>query len=102
MCIRDSDIAAEGGGNCELTQPGEIVVKDKISIHGPLNLPSSLPTHASQMYSRNMINFLNHLVTESSIVVDLNDDITSGCLITHNREIVHEATVLAMGDQNVR
>ena len=96
------DIAAEGGGNCELTRPGEIVVKDKISIHGPLNLPSSLPTHASQMYSRNMINFLNHLVTESSIVVDLNDDITSGCLITHNREIVHEATVLAMGDQNVR
>ena len=96
------DIAAEGGGNCELTRPGEIVVKDKVSIHGPLNLASSLPTHASQMYSRNMINFLNHLVTESSIVVDLNDDITSGCLITHNREIVHEATVLAMGDHNVR
>lgn len=90
------DLAAETGGNCELTKPGETVVKNGVSIIGPLNLPSSMPTHASQMYARNMLNFINHLVKDGEIVIDTEDEITKGCLITRGGEIVHEATAAAM------
>ncbi|MCY4530623.1 MAG: Re/Si-specific NAD(P)(+) transhydrogenase subunit alpha [Chloroflexi bacterium] len=91
------DLAAETGGNCELTRPGESVVENGVTIVGPLNLPSSMPTHASQMYARNMLNFINHIVTDGEIVIDTEDEITKGCLITHDGEIVHEATAAAMG-----
>ena len=90
------DLAAETGGNCELTRPGETVVENGVTIVGPLNLPSSMPTHASQMYARNMINFINHIVRDGEIVIDTEDEITKGCLITHGGEVVHEATVAAM------
>ena len=90
------DLAAESGGNCELTRPGETVVVHGVTILGPLNLPSSMPTHASQMYSRNMLNFINHIVTDGEITIDLADEITKGCLITHEGEIVHEAILAAM------
>lgn len=90
------DLAAESGGNCELTKPGETVVEHGVTILGPLNLPSSMPTHASQMYSRNMLNFINHIVTDGEVTIDLGDEITKGCLITHNGKIVHEATLAAM------
>ena len=91
------DLAAETGGNCELTRPGETVVENGVTIVGPLNLPSSMPTHASQMYARNMLNFINHIVKDGEIVIDTEDEITKGCLITHDGEIVHEATAAAMG-----
>ena len=90
------DLAAETGGNCELTRPGETVVENGVSIVGPLNLPSSMPTHSSQMYARNMLNFINHIVKDGEIVVDTEDEITKGCLITHEGKIVHEATAAAM------
>jgi NAD(P) transhydrogenase subunit alpha len=90
------DLAAESGGNCELTKPGETVVEHGVTILGPLNLPSSVPTHASQMYSRNILNFINHIVTDGEVTIDLEDEITKGCLITHDGEIVHEATLAAM------
>ena len=90
------DLAAETGGNCELTRPGETVVENGVTIVGPLNLPSSMPTHASQMYARNMLNFINHIVTDGEIVIDTEDEITKGCLITRDGEIVHEATAAAM------
>ena len=90
------DLAAETGGNCELTKPGETIFENGVSIIGPLNLPSSMPTHASQMYARNMLNFINHIVRDGDIVIDTEDEITKGCLITHDGEIVHEATVAAM------
>lgn len=90
------DLAAETGGNCELTRPGETVIENGVTIIGPLNLPSSMPTHASQMYARNMLNFINHIVKDGEIVIDLEDEITKGCLITHNGKIVHEATTAAM------
>ena len=90
------DLAAETGGNCELTQPGETVVENGVSIIGPLNLPSSMPTHASQMYARNMLNFINHIVKDGEIVIDTEDEITNGCLITRDGEVVHEATAAAM------
>ena len=90
------DLAAETGGNCELTMPGETVVENGVSIIGPLNLPSSMPTHASQMYARNMLNFINHVVKDGEIVIDAEDEITKGCLITHDGRIVHETTAAAM------
>lgn len=90
------DLAAETGGNCELTKPGETVIENGVSIVGPLNLPSSMPTHASQMYARNMLNFINHIVKDGEIVIDTDDEITKECLITRDGEIVHEATAVAM------
>ena len=90
------DLAAETGGNCELTRPGETVVENGVTIVGPLNLPSSMPTHASQMYARNMLNFINHIVKDGEIVIDTEDEITKGCLITRDGEIVHEATAATM------
>ncbi len=90
------DLAAETGGNCELTKPGETIIEHGVTILGPLNLPSSMPTHASQMYARNMLNFLNHIVNDGEVNIDLEDEITKGCLITHQGEIVHEATLAAM------
>ena len=93
------DLAAETGGNCELTRPGETVVENGVAIIGPLNLPSSMPTHASQMYARNILNFINHIVKDGEIVIDPEDEITNGCLITRDGEIVHEATAAAIEAQ---
>lgn len=89
------DIAAEMGGNCELTRPGEETVHHGVIIHGPINLPSSMPIHASQMYSRNISNLLLHLVKDGKMDLDFEDEITKGCTITHGGRIVHEATLAA-------
>jgi len=84
------DLAAESGGNCELTRAGETVEHDGVAIIGPTNVPSSLPYHASQMYSRNMATFLAHITNEEGeLNVDLNDEITSGTLLTQNGEVLH-------------
>ncbi|MGH7552133.1 MAG: Re/Si-specific NAD(P)(+) transhydrogenase subunit alpha [Longimicrobiales bacterium] len=84
------DLAAEGGGNCALTRAGQEVRMNGVSILGPLELPSTLPFHASQMYSRNVTALLQHLVKDGEIKLDLADEITSGCLVTHGGDIVHE------------
>ncbi len=84
------DLAAEAGGNCALTRAGQEVRMNGVSILGPLELPSTLPFHASQMYSRNVTALLQHLVKEGSLALDLTDEITSGCLVTHGGAIVHE------------
>ncbi len=89
------DIAAETGGNCELTRPGENIVEHGIKICGPVNLPSMLPTHSSQLYSRNIFNFLSHLVDEGRVRVDFEDEITKACCITYQGEVVHEASLEA-------
>ena len=95
------DLAAETGGNCELTKPGETAVAHEVAIHGPLNLPSMMPVHASQMYSRNIATFLNHLVREGELHLDFEDEIISGTCITHAGKIVHEPTraLLAEADE---
>ncbi|MFQ5513625.1 MAG: Re/Si-specific NAD(P)(+) transhydrogenase subunit alpha [Myxococcota bacterium] len=85
------DLAAEQGGNCELTEPGQVVDVDGVQIHGPLNLASSLCVHATQMFSRNLMNFLLHLTTEGRLKVELEDELTRGPLVTHEGAIVHEA-----------
>lgn len=86
------DLAAETGGNCELTKPGETVVVDGVTIIGPLNVPSSLPVHSSQMYSRNLLTLLQHLVRDGELTLDWEDAITKDCCITHGGEVVHEPT----------
>ncbi len=83
------DLAAERGGNCELTKPGEIVVEHGVSIHGPLNLPSSIPFHASQLYAKNIATFLLHIAKEGRISFDSDDAILRETLLTHNGQLVH-------------
>ncbi|RMF80063.1 MAG: Re/Si-specific NAD(P)(+) transhydrogenase subunit alpha [Nitrospirae bacterium] len=84
------DLAAERGGNCELTVPGEEVERHGVRILGYTDLPSRMAVHASQMWSRNMLNFLRHLTADGAFKFDLEDEITRGCLITRDGEIVHE------------
>jgi len=83
------DLAAERGGNCELTRGGEVVVHNGVTILGPLNLATTIPNHASQMYARNVVTFLRHLAPEGTMAYDLEDEITVGTLITRGGEVVH-------------
>lgn len=84
------DLAAETGGNCALTQSGETVVRHGVQIHGPVNLPATVPVHASQMYSRNTTSLLTHLVQEGQLQIDFEDEITRESCITHDGEVVNE------------
>jgi len=83
------DIAAERGGNCELTKCGEKITVGGVSIIGWINLASSVPYHASQMYSRNVTNFLLNMVKDGRVSVNMNDDIVSSTLVTEGGEIVN-------------
>jgi proton-translocating NAD(P)+ transhydrogenase subunit alpha len=84
------DVAAETGGNCELTVPGETVIRHNVSIVGPVNLPSSLPLHASQMYSRNVQALLLHLIHEGELVLDFEDEITRETCVAHGGRVTKE------------
>ena len=90
------DLAAEQGGNCELTEPGQVRSVHNVEIHGPQNLPSTVPVHASQMFSRNMTNYLMHLIQDTELKLDLEDELTKGPLVTHAGEVVHEAVRAAL------
>ncbi len=81
------DLAAENGGNCELTQKGKVVVEHGVTIIGPTNLPSDVPTHASQMYARNVQSLLGLLVKDGQLNLDFSDDIIDATCLTHNGEI---------------
>jgi H+-translocating NAD(P) transhydrogenase subunit alpha len=84
------DLAAERGGNCELTRADEVVVEQGVTILGPTNLPATVPYHASQMYAKNITTFLAHLVNkEGQMNWDLTDEITRETLVTHKGEVVH-------------
>jgi NAD(P) transhydrogenase subunit alpha len=86
------DLAAEKGGNCVLTRADEEVHHAGVTILGPTNLPSSAPFHASQMYSRNVTTFLQHLLEDGRIVLDLGDELTRAPLLTHEGKVVNERT----------
>ena len=90
------DLAAEQGGNCELTEPGQEVARHGVTILGPLNLPSTMPFHASQMYARTVTNFLTSLLKDGKVVLDLSDELTRGPLVTHQGEILHAAVKAAL------
>jgi NAD(P) transhydrogenase subunit alpha len=79
------DLAAETGGNCELTEPGQIVERDDVTIVGLTNLPSTMPFHASQLYARNASALLQHLAPEGQLALDWDDEITAGACVTREQ-----------------
>jgi NAD(P) transhydrogenase subunit alpha len=84
------DIAAERGGNCELTRPGEtVILPGGVTIMGPLNLPSTIPYHASQMYAKNIATFLKYLIKDAKLALNREDEIVRETLVTHGGEVVH-------------
>jgi NAD(P) transhydrogenase subunit alpha len=84
------DLAAETGGNCELTEPGETIVREGVTIAGPLNLASSMPDHASSLYARNVQSLLELMVSEGELSLDFDDEVLAGACITRDGEIVHD------------
>jgi NAD(P) transhydrogenase subunit alpha len=91
------DIAAERGGNCELTRLGETVMAGGVSIMGPMNLPSTIPYHASQMYAKNIATFLKYLVKDGKLALNREDEIVRETLVTHGGEVVHPRVREMMG-----
>ena len=91
------DIAAERGGNCELTHPGQTVVHQGISIMGPVNLASTIPYHASQMYASNVTSFLKLMVKKGELVVDREDEIIRETLVTSGGEVVNARVAERLG-----
>lgn len=84
------DMAVEFGGNCEVSENGKTVRKHEVTIIGEPNLPSMVPTHASDMYSKNILNFINHFTKEGKFELNLEDEIIQGALITNNGEVVNQ------------
>ena len=82
------DLAAETGGNCELTQPGETIQAHEVTIIAPLNLPATVAFHASQMFGRNILELMKHLVRDGALVLDAADEITGAMMLTHDGAIL--------------
>ena len=91
------DMAAEMGGNCELTEAGREVVKHGVRIIGITNLPATMPGSATQMYAKNLQTLLKHLMSDGRIELDFSDEITRGATITHEGKVIHEETATALG-----
>ncbi len=92
------DMAAESGGNCALTQPGEHVIANDVNIHGPLNLPSRMPTHASELYAKNIYNFISPWIKDGELVFDWDDEIVAGTLLCKDGVTVNAAVRQILGD----
>ena len=92
------DLGADGGGNCELSRPGETVMTQGVKIIAPLNLPSTLPTHASLLFSRNLTAFVQAFTKDKKFQLDLSEEIQKGSLITHGGEILNVRTQKALKD----
>jgi NAD(P) transhydrogenase subunit alpha len=93
------DLAAEAGGNCELTKPDAVVVEHGVTIHGPTNLPATMPIHASQLYARNVTELLREFVKDGALALNFDDEVIKGACVTHDGAVVNEAvkTALAAG-----
>jgi len=81
------DLAAEAGGNCELTSPGEVVVREGVTLVGLTDLPSTMPFHASQLYARNVFALLHHLAPQGTLALDWDDEITAGACVTRKQRV---------------
>jgi NAD(P) transhydrogenase subunit alpha len=90
------DIAAEQGGNCELTRAGEVIEHQGVKIIGPVNLPADLAYNASEMYARNLYNFLKPALVKGELAIDWNDEVFAQSCLTKGGEIKHEATRKAL------
>ncbi len=92
------DLAAENGGNCELTRKDEVIENNQVTIDGTSNIPGTMPVHASELYAKNIAAFLTYMVKEGQLNLDMEDEIISGSLFTHEGEITHEPTREAMNN----
>jgi len=90
------DLAADGGGNCELSRPGERVEVNGVTILAPLNVPASMPLHASLLFSRNLTSFIQAFTQENRFQLDFNDVIQQGAVITHDGAVKHQRTLEAL------
>jgi NAD(P) transhydrogenase subunit alpha len=90
------DLAAAGGGNCELTKPGETQVYNGVTLFAPLNLPTTVPGHASQLYSRNIANFLALIVKDGVLNLNMQDEILSGSCVAHEGKVVNSRVASAL------
>jgi len=86
------DLAAENGGNCELTKKDELVIENRITIDGTSNIPGTMPVHASELYSKNITAFLTYMIKDGELNLDLEDEIISGAMFTHYGEITNKTT----------
>ncbi|TXH69261.1 MAG: Re/Si-specific NAD(P)(+) transhydrogenase subunit alpha [Thiothrix sp.] len=91
------DLAAEGGGNCTLSKPGETIEHNGVVIHAPLNVPSQVPVHASEMYAKNLLNFLSLMIKNGEYQPDFKDEIIAGACVTRDGAIVNEAIAKLVG-----
>ena len=92
------DLAAERGGNCEVTRPGENVLEQGVMVIGPVNVPATVPRHASEMYARNIVTFLKNMITkDGQLNIDLNDEITRETIITRGGEVVNPKVQALLG-----
>jgi len=92
------DLAAENGGNCELTKGGEIINYNGVMIDGTINLPSSMQVHASQLYAKNIFSFVTYLIKEGQLNINEEDEIISGAMFTHQGKITHKPTLEAINN----
>lgn len=91
------DLAADGGGNCAVSEVGKTIVKHGVTICAPVNLPARVPVHASLMFSRNLTTFMLAFWKDNAFRIDLEDEIQKDCVVTHGGQIVHAATKSAVG-----
>ena len=93
------DLASETGGNCELSEHGQTVVRHGVTIIGPANLPASMAGDASQMFARNVLSFLGEFIKDGAMTLDFENEVISGSCVTHEGRVVHERTRQAMGEE---
>ena len=93
------DLASESGGNCELAEHGETVVRHGVTIIGPANLPATMATDASQMFARNVLSFCGEFLQEGAVALDFHNEVIDGSCITHEGRVVHAPTRRAMGEE---
>lgn len=93
------DLAAENGGNCELTEKDEIITHNQVVIDGTSNIPATMPIHASELYSKNISALIHHMTNDDGLKLDMDDEIISGATYTHDSSITHELTKEILKDQ---
>ena len=86
------DLAAENGGNCELTKTDEVITHQDVIIDGTANIPGMMPHHASQLYAKNVVSFITYFMKDGKLELNLEDEIISGAMFTHDGHITHEPT----------
>ncbi len=96
------DLAAEQGGNCAVTEPGKDVQRYGVTIIGPINLPSSMPVHASQMYAKNVLTLLQYLLKDGELQLNFEDDIIGSTCVTHGGEILNQRVKESLAVEGVK